>query len=214
MVRVTTDTMDVVFDVGGVLIDWDPRHLYRKLLSDEAAVEWFLAEVCSLEWNREQDRGRPWAEAVAQLSARFPEHAELIAAYYARWDEMVPGPVAGTVGLLGELRAHGVPCYALTNFSAEMWARVRRRFGFLGWFDGIVVSGEEGLVKPDPRIYRVLLDRFRLDPATTLYVDDQVANVAAAEALGMAAHRFTSAPDLRARLMTHTLITESAQNYP
>lgn len=205
---------NVVFDIGGVLIDWDPRYLYRKLLGDEAAVERLLTEVCTPEWNREQDRGRPWAVAVAELSARFPEQAELIAAYHARWDEMVAGPVAGTADLLADLRDRGVACYALTNFSVEMFDRVRRRFGFLGWFDGAVVSGAEGLVKPDPAIYRVLLDRYRLDPATTLYVDDLVANVTAARDLGMRARHFTSAAGLRADLVAHGLITELAQNYP
>lgn len=204
----------VVFDIGGVLLDWDPRYLYRKLLGDEAAVEWFLTEVCTPEWNREQDRGRPWAEAVAEMSTRFPEQAELIAAYHSRWDEMVAGPIAGTVGLLARLRERGVPCYALTNFSVEMFTRVRRRFEFLDWFDGIVVSGAEGLIKPDPRIYRLLLERFRLDPATTFYVDDQPANVTAARALGMRTHQFTGVADLRAAFTEAGLLIEPAHNYP
>lgn len=203
----------VVFDIGGVLIDWDPRYLYRKLLGDEAAVERFLTEVCTPEWNREQDRGRPWPEAVAELSARYPAQADLVAAYHARWDDMVAGPISGTVDLLAGLRERGVPCYALTNFSVEMFERVRRRFDFLGWFDGIVVSGAEGLVKPDPRIYRLLLERFGLDPAATLYVDDQPANVTAARALGMRAHQFTGVPDLRTTLIEADLLTETAQNY-
>ena len=190
----------VVFDVGGVLIDWDPRYLYRKLLPDEPAVERFLAEVCTTEWNAEQDRGRPWAEAVAELAERFPDQAELITAYWRRWDETVGGAIDGTVAVLAELRAAGVPRYALTNFSAETFARVRARYEFLGWFDGIVVSGEERLIKPDPRIYQRLLERYRLAADTTVYLDDSPVNVAAARSLGMLGLHFTNPDQLRTEL--------------
>lgn len=190
----------VVFDVGGVLVDWDPRHLYRKLLPDEAAVERFLAEVCTTAWNAEQDLGRPWAEAVASLSERFPDQAALIAAYHRRWGEMVAGAIDGTVAVLAELREAGVPLYALTNFSTETFAQARARFGFLDWFQGIVVSGQERLIKPDPRIYQVLLERYRLTPQTTVYLDDAPVNVAAARALGMTGLRFTDPHRLRADL--------------
>jgi 2-haloacid dehalogenase len=190
----------VVFDVGGVLVDWNPRYLYRKLLPDQPAVERFLAEVCTSEWNVEQDRGRPWAEAVTQLTARFPERAALITAYHERWGEMVGGAFDGTVEVLRELRDAGVPLYALTNYSAEKFAQTRARFGFLDWFDGIVVSGDEQLVKPDPRIYQVLLDRYRLAAEATVYLDDAPANVAAARALGMTGLRFTDPDRLRADL--------------
>lgn len=190
----------VVFDIGGVLIDWDPRYLYRKLLPDEPAVERFLAEVCTIEWNAEQDLGRPWAEAVAQLCERFPDQAALITAYRDRWGEMIAGAIDGTVAVLRELREAGVPLYALTNFSAETFAQARARFEFLDWFQGIVVSGEERLVKPDPRIYRRLLDRYRLPVESTVYLDDVPANVEAARALGMSGLRFTDPDRLRADL--------------
>jgi 2-haloacid dehalogenase len=201
----------VVFDIGGVLIDWDPRHLYRKLLPDEQAVERFLAEVCTVEWNAEQDRGRPWADAVAELSARFPEHAALIAAYHERWDETVAGPIEETVEVLRRLGERGVPRYALTNFSVEKLRLARRRFGFLNWFDGAVVSGEEGVVKPDPRIYRILLDRFRLDPSATVYLDDVAVNVEAARAVGMIALHVTGPAQLRADLRELGLLDGSDQ---
>jgi len=193
-------TAAVVFDLGGVLLDWDPRYLYRRLLPDEPAVEWFLSEICTPEWNREQDRGRPWAEAVAELSARFPEHAALIAAYHERWDETLAGAITPSVEVLARLRERGVRCYALTNFSVEMLQRTRARFDFLDWFDGMVVSGEVGLVKPDPRIFRLAVERFGLDPTATVYIDDQPANVAAARELGMVAIHFTEPERMRAAL--------------
>jgi 2-haloacid dehalogenase len=197
---VSVSTKAVVFDLGGVLIDWDPRHLYRKLLADEAAVEEFLATVCTPEWNAEQDRGRPFAEAVAELAERHPEHAAAIAAYHERWPEMVAGDVPGTVEVLADLRAAGVPLYALTNWSAETFAITRDRFEFLDWFDGLLVSGEERVAKPDPAIFRLLLDRFGLDPAATVFVDDSEANVAAARGLGIDAVRFTGPEQLRREL--------------
>jgi 2-haloacid dehalogenase len=196
----------VVFDLGGVLIDWDPRYLYRKLLADEAAVEEFLATVCTPEWNAELDRGRPFAEGVAELVERHPAHAAAIAAYHERWPEMLGGEIAGTVELLAELRAAGVPLFALTNWSAETFGVARARFEFLSWFDGVVVSGEERLVKPDPRLFRRLLDRFGLAPEATLFVDDAPANVAAARRLGLDAVRFTGPGRLRRDLARRGLL--------
>ena len=152
-----------VFDLGGVLIDWDPRYLYRKLLADEGEVEEFLATVCTPEWNAEQDRGRPFAEGVAELVERHPAHAAAIAAFHERWPEMLGGDIPGAVELLAELRATGLPLYALTNWSAETFVVARERFAFLDWFDGLLVSGEERIIKPDPAIFELLLDRFGLD---------------------------------------------------
>jgi 2-haloacid dehalogenase len=203
-------TKAVVFDLGGVLIDWDPRYLYRKLLADEAAVEEFLATVCTPEWNAEQDRGRPFAEAVAELVERHPVHAAAIAAYHERWTEMLGGDIPGTVELLAELRAGGVPLYALTNWSAETFGSARERFAFLAWFDGVLVSGEERMIKPDPAIFRLLLDRFGLDPETTFYIDDSPANVAAAGRLGFDAVRFTGPGQLRRDLEVRRLLGRSA----
>ena len=197
----------VVFDLGGVLIDWDPRYLYRKLLDDEATVEEFLATVCTPEWNAEQDRGRPFAEGVAELVERHPVHAAAITAYHERWPEMLGGAVGGTVEVLAELRAAGVPVYALTNWSAETFGIARERFEFLEWFDGVLVSGEERMIKPDPAIFRLLLDRFGLDPGATFYIDDSPANVAAADRLGFDAVRFTSPAQLRRDLEARGLLS-------
>jgi 2-haloacid dehalogenase len=199
-----------VFDLGGVLIDWDPRYLYRKLLADEAAVEEFLATVCTPEWNAEQDRGRPFAEGIAELVERHPAHAAAIAAFHERWPEMLGGDIPGAVELLAELRATGLPLYALTNWSAETFVLARERFEFLDWFDGLLVSGEERIIKPDPAIFELLLDRFGLDPGSTLYVDDSEANVAAAAALGLDAVRFTGPEGLRRDLAARRLLARPA----
>jgi 2-haloacid dehalogenase len=200
----------VVFDLGGVLIDWDPRYLYRKLLADEAAVEEFLATVCTPEWNAEQDRGRPFAEGVAELVERHPAHTAAIAAYFDRWEEMLGGEIGGTVELLTELRAAGMPLYALTNWSVETFAIARERFELLSWFDGVVVSGEEEMIKPDPAIFRLLLDRFGLAPEATFYVDDSEPNVVAARALGLDAVRFTGPEQLRRELAARRALGRSA----
>ncbi|RUL62604.1 HAD family phosphatase [Dyella dinghuensis] len=191
----------VIFDLGNVLIAWDPRRLYRSLIEDEAQMEWFLREVCNSEWNEQQDAGRPWAEGTALLRARFPKHAELIDAYHLRWKETLVGPIDGSVAILAELKARGVRLLALTNWSQETFPVAQRLYPFLQWFEGIVVSGEERLVKPDPRIYQRLLERYAVDPATTLYIDDSARNVAAAEALGMHGWWFRDPAGLRERLV-------------
>ncbi|MEO5939488.1 MAG: HAD family phosphatase [Candidatus Limnocylindrales bacterium] len=187
----------VVFDLGGVLIDWDPRHLYRQLFADEAEMEWFLREVVSPAWNLEHDRGRSFADGVARLTREHPDRADLIAAFHERWPEMLGGPIQPTVDLLAELRDTGIRLLALTNWSAETWPIGRERFGFLGWFEAIVVSGVERLVKPDPAIFRILVDRHGVDPALTVFIDDLVTNVDAATDLGFRAIHFSDAASLR-----------------
>lgn len=188
----------VVFDIGRVLIEWDPRHLYRELFDgDEDQMEEFLSTVCTPAWNLEQDRGRPWSEAVAHLTAEHPHCAELIRAYDEMWDAMVPGAIAGTPEILAELKARKVPVYSITNFSVDKFKRAQQRFDFLNRFDGVIVSGEERLIKPDPAIYRCLMDRYGLDAADLLFIDDNRENVEAAIGLGMAAHHFSDADALR-----------------
>jgi 2-haloacid dehalogenase len=156
----------VVFDLGGVLIEWDPRHLYRKLfVGDVASMEDFLANVCTHEWNRGQDAGRSFAEGARLLKAEHPDKAELIDAYGARFDEMMPGPIAGSVEILAELHARGTPLYLLSNFSAETFPPAFERFDFLRWFRAMVISGEVGVIKPDPRIYEILIERFAIRSA-------------------------------------------------
>ena len=201
----------VIFDLGNVLIGWDPRRLYRQLIEDEAQMEWFLREVCSNQWNEQQDRGRPWAEGTALLRAQFPEHAELIDAYHLRWQETLLGPIEGSVALLAQLKARGVRLLALTNWSQETFPIARQLYPFLQWFEGIVVSGEERLVKPDPRIYQRLLQRYAVDPATVLYIDDSWRNVAAAESLGMHGWWFRDPAGLRQRLLELGLLEDDRQ---
>ena len=192
---------DVIFDFGGVLVDWNPRHLYRRLFpGDPDGMERFLAEVCTTEWNQRQDAGRPWAEAIADLVARRPAQAELIRAYHERWEEMLGGAIDGSVAILGEVRAAGHRLLGLTNWSSETFPLARARFRFFDWFDGIVVSGEEKLIKPDPRLYRRLLERHRVDPARAVFIDDSRTNVEAAVALGIHGIHFRSPPALRDEL--------------
>jgi 2-haloacid dehalogenase len=196
-----------VFDLGGVLIDWDPRHLYRRLFDgDEAAMEDFLATVCTPEWNRCQDAGRSFAEAEAEAIARHPDKRELITAWLRHFDEMVPGAIEGTVAVLARLRARGVPLYALSNWSAETFGLSRSRFPFLDWFRGVVVSGEERVLKPDPRIFALLLERYGIDPRRAVFIDDSPANTAAAEAIGMHAIRFVSPAQLTQELQALGLL--------
>ena len=196
----------VLFDLGGVLVDWNPRHLYRQVFADAATMEEFLATVCTQEWNEEQDLGRPFAEGVSLLTAQHPHRAAEIRAYDERWHEMLKGPIDESVALLGELRGRGAALYALTNWSVEKFPIARARFPFLEWFAGIVVSGEERLKKPDPRIFDLATRRFRLDPAATLFVDDGAHNVAAAARFGFRAHHFRGAAELRSALVAHGLL--------
>ncbi|MGH6895164.1 MAG: HAD family hydrolase [Geminicoccaceae bacterium] len=196
----------IVFDLGGVLIDWNPRHLYRKLIDDEARLEWFLAEVCHSAWNEEQDRGRAFAAAIEEAAARHPDHRLLIAAYFERWEEMLAGPIAGAVRVLEELKDAGYELHALTNWSAETFPFARDRFAFLDWFESILVSADVGLIKPDPRIFELLLERIGRPPAACVYIDDNVRNVTAAAAVGLDAIAFQDADQLRDDLARRDLL--------
>jgi len=196
----------VVFDLGGVLVDWNPRHLYRELFDDERTMEEFLGTVCTPAWNERQDAGRAIAEAEAELLERHPHHEEMIRAFYGRFDRMLAGPIDGTVAVLEELHGRGTPLYALSNWSAETFAHARRRFDFLERFRGIVVSGELGLIKPDVRIFRHLLDKYRLDAGDCVFIDDSPKNVAAARDLGLHAIHFRDPKALRTELRDHGLL--------
>lgn len=195
----------VVFDLGGVLLDWNPRHLYRKLFADEDAMERFLAEVCTQEWNETFDAGRPFADGVAELSARHPELAELILAFDRRWEEMVRGPIEGTVRHLEALAEARVPPFALSNWSAEKFVLMRRRHAFLDHFEDIVLSGEIGVIKPDPRAFEALLARIGRTAEQCLLIDDAARNVAAAERLGFRVIHFQDAERLAEQLEAHGL---------
>ncbi len=191
---------DIVFDFGGVLVDWNPRYLYRKIFSTDEEMEWFLAHVCTGAWNARQDAGRPFAQAVAELQEKYPDYAAQIADYYARWDEMLGGEIKGTHALVDELKAKGYKLYGLTNWSAESFPLAWQRYPVLQQMDGIVVSGEEKLIKPDPEIYKRLLERFALRAENCIFTDDNAANCAAAQALGFDAIVFENAEQLRAQL--------------
>ncbi len=196
----------MVFDLGGVLLDWNPRHLYRKLFADETEMERFLAEVCTMAWHDAHDRGLPPQDGCATLSLAHPEYQAEIMAWAQRSEEMIAGPIHGTVRLLDELRGRGVRCYALTNMEAETYPLRRARFDFLGWFDGTVVSGYERVAKPDPEIFTLLLGRFGLVPETTVMIDDAPRNLETARALGLQTVRFQSPGQLRVWLTEAGLV--------
>jgi 2-haloacid dehalogenase len=191
----------VVFDLGNVLVDWDPRYLYRKLISDEKEMEHFLAHICNMEWNVTHDGGKPFADGIAELSALHPEKAPLIRAYLERWPEMMSGEVAGTPEILEEIRRNGRhKIYALSNWSAETFPHAFRRFGFFKHFDKIVLSGEEKLIKPDPRFYKVLESKHMVVPSRAVFIDDVQKNIDAAKALGFQTILFKNSQDLRTKL--------------
>jgi 2-haloacid dehalogenase len=190
---------NVVFDIGGVLLAWDPRLLYRSLIPDPEELDWFLAEVCTMEWNSELDAGRSFDEACGDLARRHPDHAELVHAW-KRQDEMIAGEIEGTVEIVRRLRDRGVPLHLLTNMPADVFESRREAYQVLRLFDGAVVSGEEGVLKPSAEIFDRLLGRFALDPAETLFVDDAEINVEGARRAGLRAHRFVDPPTLAAEL--------------
>ncbi len=193
----------VVFDFGGVLLDWDPRYLYRTIFADPVEMEWFLANVCTGDWNEAQDKGRPWPEGEAEAIARHPKYSAQIRAFRARWMEMVAGPIHGVVDVLETLAALDVPLYAITNFAADTLREARARYAFFRHFRGIAVSGELGILKPDAAIFQRLAVDYQLDLKTCLFIDDVPKNVAGARATGMAAVRFENPQKLRADLAAH-----------
>jgi len=190
----------VIFDLGNVLVRWNPRLLYEQLITDADELEQFFETVITNEWIRAQDAGRPFAEGIAVLTARFPHYESEIRAFWERWEEMVPGPIDGSVEILADLKRRRTPLYALTNWSHETFPIARPRFPFFDWFDGIVVSGEIGLLKPHAPIYRHLLERFGLTAENCVFIDDSAANVAGAEAVGMTGLHFQSPDKLREEL--------------
>ena len=200
----------VIFDLGGVLLDWNPRYLYRQMFDDEDAMERFLRDVCTMEWHEANDRGVPFEVTCAQLAAEHPEHADHIWAWGTRTEEMVGGPIGESVAILRELKDRGVPVYALTNMEATTYPQRRERFDFMRWFDGTVVSSSEGMVKPDARIFRLLLDRYGLEAESTLMIDDNPRNVDAARALGMPTVLFESPDGLRRVLVDAGLLAPAA----
>lgn len=191
----------IVFDFGGVLMDWNPRYLYRKLFNhDEQAMERFLVEVGFFEWNQQQDAGRPFSEAVAELSARHPQYCDLIRAYDERYEESLSGPIMETVDILRQLHSSGFSLYGLSNWPAEKFQGVRARYDFFRWFDGIVLSGEVRITKPDPRIFHLLLEQIGRPAQECLLIDDSIHNIATAQALGFQTILFHSPQELEKQL--------------
>ncbi len=175
----------IVFDLGGVLIDWNPEYLYSRIFPDEEERRWFLSTICTLDWNEQQDAGRSLAEGTEWLVKKFPGHEASIRAYYGRWKEMLGGPIHETVEIFRQLKAKPhLKLYALTNWSAETFPVALELYDFLHWFDGRLVSGEEKVRKPFKEIYQLLIDRYHIDPKTAVYVDDNIRNVLPARELG------------------------------
>ena len=200
------DVEAVVFDVGRVLIQWELRALFEKLIDDPAELDWFLANVVTEEWHFQHDAGRPLGEMVPERQAEFAEHAALIEAYATRFLETIPGRVPGTAALVERLAARRMPLYAITNFGAEFWAMFRPTEPVLDRFAEIVVSGQEKLAKPDPAIFELAAGRFGHAPGAMLFIDDNLANVDAARSLGWQVHHFTDAEDLEGDLAARGLI--------
>lgn len=200
-------TTTIVFDLGKVLIKWDPRNLYRKVFADEEEMEYFLREVCTSEWNEEQDAGRTWAEGIALLQPKFPKYKNEIAAFESRWPEMLNGPVEGTVEILKTIHSQQrYRLYALTNWSSETFPIAKAQFDFLQLFEGILVSGEEMLKKPDPRIYQLLLDRYQITAKDAVFIDDSERNVEGARKMGIPSILFESPDQLKRELLNFGVV--------
>ncbi len=197
----------VIFDVGRVLFDWDLRHLFAKLIDDQDRLEWFVTNVVTPQWHFQHDAGRPLAQMLPELQAEFPEHEALIDAYAARFNETIPGPVPGSLELVERLDDTGVPLFAITNFGHEFWEGFRPTQPVFDRFRDIIVSGTEKLMKPDPAIYALAIERFGIDPAGALFIDDVAHNIAGAESVGIAGHRFVDAATLERELIARGFLT-------
>ena len=191
----------VIFDLGGVLIDWNPRYVYRTIFKTEEEIDWFFENVATHDWNENQDAGYPIAKATEELVAQHPEWESQIRAYYGRWEEMLRGPIHETVEILKQLKQiPGLKTYALTNWSAETFHIALDRYEFLHWFDGRLVSGEEKTRKPFPEFYQRLIEKFSIDPSKALFIDDNLRNIKAAEAFGIKGIHFHDHRQLRHEL--------------
>ena len=191
----------IIFDLGGVLIDWNPAYVFRQLFDTVEEMQWFFDNICTSDWNEEQDAGRSLADATAERIALFPEWEDHIRAYYGRWEEMLGEAIQPTVDILRELKEKGEHrIYALTNWSAETFPVAQERFEFLQWFEGILVSGEEKMRKPQPEIYQLVLSRYDIQASEAIFIDDNLRNVKAAEKEGIRSIHFQSGADLRQQL--------------
>ena len=193
----------IIFDLGGVLIDWNPKHLYRKILKDEAQVDWFLSNICTSEWNDQQDAGRSFEDATKELISKHPEWEEAITAWYGRWQETIKGPIEDTVSILEAIKnSNRFRLYALTNWSAETFPWALENFNFLHWFEGIVVSGVEKTRKPFPEFYQILFDRYKINPSNSVFIDDNIKNIDGAQQVGLPAIHFKDSNSLEKELIS------------
>ena len=197
----------VIFDVGRVLFDWDLRHLFAKLIADPDDLEHFVTHIVTPQWHFQHDAGRPAADMVAERKAEFPEYAALIDAYGTRFNETIPGPVPGSLELVERLDAAGVPLFAITNFGHDFWEAFRPTQPVFDRFRDIIVSGTEKLMKPDPAIYGLAIERFGIDPAGALFIDDVAKNIEGAESAGIAGHRFVDAATLERDLVVRDYLS-------
>lgn len=203
----------IIFDLGGVLIDWNPRYLYRKIFKTEEEVTWFLENICTSEWNDQQDAGRSFEEATRELIMKHPELKEPISAWYGRWQETISGPIEGTVDILREIKeSKQYRLYALTNWSAETFPWAMKNFDFLHWFEGIVVSGVEKCRKPLPRFFKILFDRYSIDPSEAIFIDDNIQNIHGANALGLKTITFRNPEQLAEELRELGLLPVNGQS--
>jgi 2-haloacid dehalogenase len=197
----------IIFDLGAVLIDWNPRYLYRKIFKTEEEIDWFLQNICTSEWNEKQDAGRSFDEATQELVQKFPDHKIAIEAWYSRWTETINGALSGTVEILESLRkSKKYRLYALTNWSAETFPWALANFEFLQWFDGIVVSGEEKTRKPFPEFFQILFDRHQVNPTTSIFIDDNLANISGGLDVGLQVIHFQSPEQLRKELLQLSIL--------
>lgn len=191
----------IIFDLGAVLIDWNPRYVYKQIFVTDDAVEYFLKNICTTHWNEEQDAGRSFADGTQLLLQHYPEYTSEITAYYGRWREMLKGPIQPTVDMLKLLKdSNRYRLLALTNWAAESFPVALERFEFLQWFESILVSGEENMKKPEPAIFELLLDRYQVDRDSAIFIDDNIANVLAARGLGIETIHFTDSQSCKLQL--------------
>jgi 2-haloacid dehalogenase len=194
------DVKNIVFDFGGVLLDWNPRYLYRTFFGDEKEMEHFLTNICTEQWNAEQDKGRSFAEGVTTLQSQYPEYREAIRLFADKWEDMLKCEIPESVEILRNVKNQGFRVFGLTNWSAETIPLVYQKYDFFKWFDGIVVSGKEKLIKPDKRIYKILLDRYMLNAEESVFIDDNSDNIKAAKELGFKTILFDNATNVQEQL--------------
>jgi 2-haloacid dehalogenase/putative hydrolase of the HAD superfamily len=196
----------LLWDVGNVIVRWNPRTLFAKIFKEPAELDWFLSHVCTMDWHGETDRGLTFADNIARLTPLYPDHAEQIAAWWDRWPEMFSGAIPETEGVMNDLAARSVAQFGLTNMSSETWPAVQAMSPVFGHFQDVIVSAEENTIKPERRIYEIVLERTGLMPSDLLFVDDNAANIAAADAMGFHTHLFTDPAALRPMIQAHGLL--------